>query len=120
MNYYMLMVIFFVLSVFSIGLKIYLNPGKVNSTFGYSSQRSILTEDTWYEANRYAGRSLMRFSTVSLLLFSLIGSFFSNIQHVFLVLASCFFIFLLSVVFLTEKHLKQVFLKNGKRRPTAL
>jgi len=116
----MLMVIFFVLSVFSIGLKIYLNPGKVNSMFGYRSNRSVMTEDTWYEANRYAGRSLMQFGAVSLLLSLLIGSFFFNIQHVFLVLASCFFIFLLSVVFLTEKHLKQVFFKNGKRRPNRL
>lgn len=120
MNYYMLMVIFFVLSIFSMGLKIYLNPGPLNSTFGYRSSRSIKTEDTWYEANRYAGRSLMYFGTVSLFLFFIIGSIFSSIQHMFLAIVSCFFICLLSVVYLTEKHLKQVFFKDGKRRPTAL
>ena len=110
----------FVLIIFSFGLKIYSNPGPLDTIFAYRTNRSIKNEDTWLEANVFAGRCLMYFATIFLLLLLLAGQLFISTEFTIYSMVFCFAICSISVVAFTEKHLQQVFFRDGKRKPTSL
>lgn len=120
MNFYMLSGAIFVLIIFSFGLKIHNDPGPLNNIFAYRTNRSIRNEDTWLEANVFAGRCLMYFATIFLILLLLGGSLFISTEFTIYAMTFCLVICGVSVVAFTEKHLQQVFFRDGKRKPTSL
>lgn len=77
-------------------------------------------EDTWFESNVFAGRCLMVLASLILLLLVLTEMYFakSTSEHKLFYILSAFLVAsLLSIYLLTERHLKKVFFRDGKRRP---
>lgn len=118
MNAYFLLSIIGALSFFSFGLKLSQGPDDMKSWMAYRSKAALRNEDTWYEANAYAGKWLMVFS--SLILIILVLTELYATRNLNLLLSVLFYSLLFSVFiiyFLTERHLKSVFFHDGKRRP---
>ena len=94
------------------------DPGPVNSIFGYRTSLSCRNEDTWYCANVYAGRLLMVFTVMFMLVLVATEMMYKNI-FIIASLISIFLVFTAAIVFLmTESHLKKTFFRDGKRRPS--
>ena len=91
-------------------------PQKINKYYGYHMKSSMRNDDTWNEANSYASRLLTLLSIVFLvaaLLASNKPDFNAWALAAFAVvlIGSCAFIY-----FLTERHMKNVFDEEGKRK----
>jgi hypothetical protein len=117
MKIYLLMAVGFTLSLFTAGLKLNRFTGHENSLFAYRSSLALKNEDTWFEGNHYAGRVLMLFST---LLIAIVLFFFLNHFSVRVILYSLFIgliITFAAVYMLTERHLRDIFFRDGSRRP---
>ena len=120
MNYTLLGGIFLVLLVFSFGVKMYTNPFDFKSYAGYRSQLSLKNEDTWYSANMFAGLLLMVLAVILLVLLIFLES--ENRDHTYM-LRLIFFYFIAGsgvIYYLTEKRLKKIFHRDGKRRAGSL
>ena len=117
MDEYLVGLIFVVLIFFSAGLSIYNNPRELNSFYGYRTSSSKRTQDTWDEANVYAGKCIMIFSI--LIIGSLIFTdlFTNNLYTLLKTLLTSSIISICCIVGLTENRLKKVFYRDGKRRP---
>lgn len=117
MNYYFLLGLVAALCFFSFGLKLNISPGSPSDWLGYHSRGARRNEDTWYEANVYAGRALMFQSSLLLILLLINYNFFYK-NHVLLVSIGVFIpVSCTLIFFLTERKMKQIFFKDGKRRP---
>ena len=117
MNHYLIISIVCGLSFFSLGLKLNRDPGAIDSYLGYRSRASKRNEDTWYEGNVYAGRCLMLLAVLIMILLAITELYALNIQNIFYFLISCMCISLVLIYFLTERHLKDLFFRDGKRKP---
>jgi uncharacterized membrane protein len=119
MNYAFLTGIFLVLTVFSYGLKIYRTPPDMNSRMAYRTRFSKKNGDTWYAANVFAGLLLMLLAVSLLFLLIFLESKYreqaSMLRFIFLyfVLASVL------IYFLTERKLRRIFHRDGKRRSSS-
>ena len=117
MDEYLVVLIFVVLVFFSVGMSISNNPREHNSFYGYRTQASKRNQDTWDEANMYAGKCIM--GCCILIIACLIATNLIT-NNVFTLLKTLLFSTILSIgliVLLTESRLKQVFYRDGKRRP---
>jgi len=91
-------------------------PKTINTLYGYHMKSSMRNQDTWMEANMYAGRLLLLLS-ILFLVAALIStnlldfSFIELSLYAFALLVSC-----AGIYYLTEMHMKNVFDENGKRR----
>lgn len=117
MNTYLLLSLFFGLSFFSFGVKLYRNPGGADVILAYRTSASLRNEDTWYEANHYAGRCLMMIGALLLLVLIFLEYYLNNINALFYFLGGGILISIALVYLFTELHLKHVFFRDGKRRP---
>jgi uncharacterized membrane protein len=97
------------LSFFSIGVKLNRDPGPIASRLGYRTRASMRNEDTWYEANIFAGRWLMLLAVLLLLVLV--------VADLFIIVASAAAASVVAIFFMTEVHMKRLFFKDGKRRP---
>ena len=91
-------------------------PKKINTLYGYHMKSSMRNQDTWMEANMYAGRLLLLLS----ILFLIAGLVTTNFIHFsFMELALYAFVLIIScagIYYLTEMHMKNVFDEEGRRR----
>jgi uncharacterized membrane protein len=91
-------------------------PKAVNMYYGYRTRRSMLNQDTWMEANRYAPILMTRLGLGCLLLGIGFGFFIGNLTvHLFL-MAGITLIAVILILVLTEKRLNTLFDKAGNRR----
>ena len=72
MNVYLLVSLLCGLTFFTLGVKLNREPGSMDSWLAYHTHGSRRDEDTWYEANNFAGRCLMIIGTLLLLLLILV------------------------------------------------
>lgn len=86
-------------------------PKKINLFYGYRTQRSMINETTWKEANQYSLRLSVLFCVYSFA-FPII-LYFTYPGYNFLITIIVNTLLILSVYFFTEKHLNQLFDKNG-------
>lgn len=117
MNVYLLLSLFCGLTFFSLGVKLHQNPGSMNAVLAYRTRASRRNEDTWYEANVYAGRCLMLIGALLLLVLILLDFYLNNINTLFYFLGTSILMAIALVYLFTELHLKHVFFRDGKRRP---
>lgn len=117
MNEYLIACIFLVLIFFSLGLCIFNNPGQRNSIYGYRTTAARRNQDTWDEANIYAGKCMMFCGIVMLLIVVVIDYIFSDVNKMFTLLGIFTLVSMLIVIMLTERRMKQVFFRDGKRKP---
>jgi hypothetical protein len=117
MNHYFLLGLMAALSFFSFGLKLNIFPGSPSDWLGYHSKGARRNEDTWFEANVYAGRALM-FQSCMLLILLLINYNYFFRDHKLLISIGVFIPVSCTLIFvLTERRMKRIFFKDGKRRP---
>ncbi|MFA6276170.1 MAG: SdpI family protein [Pedobacter sp.] len=93
-------------------------PKKINSIYGYRTSSSMRNLDTWTVANKYSA-GLMIFEGIGMtiigiliLMFSGIGTIGTGISVGFVIL------FVILLIVLTEKHLNNLFDKDGNRKIT--
>jgi uncharacterized membrane protein len=92
-------------------------PTFINTREGFRTEMSMKNEDTWIEANRYYGKTVLKFAIIWF--FIELGLYFVLNQYPALsVLLS---VHILPIVFLvpngiTETHLEKTFDKNGLRK----
>lgn len=92
----------------------------MEGVLGYNTKASKRNEDTWFESNIYAGKCLMVLASLILLLLVITENYFSTstIAHKMFYILSGFVLTSLAIIYvLTERHLKRVFFRDGKRRP---
>lgn len=92
----------------------------MEGVLGYKTKASKRNEDTWFESNIYAGKCLMVLASLILLLLVITEIYFSTstIAHKMFYILSGFVLTSLTIIYvLTERHLKRVFFRDGKRRP---
>ncbi|MBL7924424.1 MAG: SdpI family protein [Bacteroidia bacterium] len=117
MNEYLIICVICGLSFFSLGLKLNRDPGSMDTYWGYRTRSSRRNEDTWYEGNVYAGRCLMVFASIILMFVVLTEVYFYNNHLLFFVLAALILFAVVLIYAMTERHLKRLFFRDGKRRP---
>lgn len=120
MNEYLILSVILTLCFFSLGLKLNKSAGSIEGVIGYKTKASTRNEDTWYESNIYAGRCLMVLASLILLLLVITEIYFSSTSttHKMFYVLSGFVLTSLTIIYvLTERHLKRVFFRDGKRRP---
>lgn len=120
MNGYLILSVVMTLCFFSLGLKLNKSASSMEGVLGYKTKASKRNEDTWFESNIFAGKCLMVLASLILLLLVITEIYFSTstIAHTMFYLLSGFVLTSLTIIYvLTERHLKRVFFRDGKRRP---
>jgi hypothetical protein len=117
MNYAFLAGILLVLIFFSIGVRIHRDPGEMDRRLRYRTASSRRNEETWYSANVFAGKCLMLFASSMLIVLILLESAIDSQQQIIKLLGTYFLLGFLATYFLTERHLKKTYFRDGKRRP---
>ena len=120
MNYALLSGIFVVLMIFSFGVKMYTNPSGYRSFVGYRSHFSLKNEDTWYAANMFAGLLLMVLAVILLVLLIFLESEYRKQAAIIELILIYFLLGGAVIYYLTEKKLKKIFHRDGKRRAGSL
>jgi hypothetical protein len=117
MNFSLILAAFVAIAQFTLGLRINRFTPDFGSLFAYRTDMARKNEDTWYEANLFAGKVLMRSASLVLLLLVLMESYHLGRDRELMIVFTCSLLSFLFVFFRTEKHLKGIFFKDGKRRP---
>lgn len=121
MNVVLLSCVFIVLILFSIGVKISLDPGELGSFFAYRSKNSMRSEHTWVEGNSYAGKCLMIAAPFQILLLIASENYLPmHPTRIFIILVASSVVSIVFTRFLTESRLSRLYFKDGKRRPNSL
>ena len=89
-------------------------PKNFNHFYGYRLNSAMKNQDTWQEANKFSADLLVKIAGLYLIFgvicFILIGG-----KLAFIVANSFFIVEVIALIFLTERHLKKIFDKNGNR-----
>jgi uncharacterized membrane protein YdbT with pleckstrin-like domain len=76
------------------------------------------SEQTWMDANGYAGQCLMLSSPLQIILLVVTETYLpTHPTRIFILLVLSIVISILITYFLTENRLSKLFFKDGKRRP---
>lgn len=106
--------------MFTLGVRMNQDPGLRSSFFRYRTKASVRNDETWVYANLFAGRCLMILSVIGLII--LILSETILLQHptrMFVILFLSLILEILLTFLLTERKMKSVFFKDGKRKPNS-
>jgi len=94
----------------------FLPPKKINSIFGYKTILSMKNQDTWNEALKYSGNTLIIlgfiFVPLQLILSQLIENMSNGYKYEKIILLICFVV----IIIINEVHLNKVFNKDGSRK----
>ncbi len=99
------------------GLLMMNNTAELNSYLGYRTKSARKNQDTWDEANRYAGKCLMFCGILMIILLLLIDYFYEDYNIIFDALIVFILISLTITLYKTESRLRHVFFRDGKRKP---
>lgn len=87
-------------------------PKKINTFAGYRTTRSLKNIETWKEANRYSSKLMIQFSLPLLIVtgfgLTLAGRSLEWIAAIILISTVVSLTCLFVIIFLTEKHLKNM------------
>lgn len=118
MNLYLILCIGIALLMFTLGVKMNQDPGLRSGLFRYNTKSSKRTDETWVYANLFAGKCMMILSVLALIFLVMSETFL--IKHptrMFFTLTISLVLVILITVFLTERKMKTIFFKDGKRKP---
>lgn len=118
MNIVLLISLFVVVMVFSLGVKVSLYPEYFGSFLGYRTKNSMRSEYTWTEGNNYAGRCLMLAAPIQIVLLIITENYLPThpTRVIFIMLTSVLVSFVVAYI-ATERRLSRLFFKEGKRKP---
>lgn len=117
MNEYLILSLAIGLSFFSIGVKLNRDPGAMDASIAYRTRSSLRNEDTWYEANVYAGRCLMYIGAFIIPLLILADIKIARMNILVGIFSIAVLVSVAIIYLFTEIHLKKLFFRDGKRRP---
>lgn len=117
MNEYLILSLAIGLGFFSFGVKLNRDPGSMESLFAYRTKASMRNEDTWFEANVYAGRCLMFIGAVVIPLLILADLKIDRLTILLFIFSLTVLISIAIIYLFTEIHLRKLFFRDGKRRP---
>ncbi|MFN8152668.1 MAG: SdpI family protein [Bacteroidia bacterium] len=117
MNHYLILSLAIGLSFFSFGVKLNRDPGSMDTRFAYRTRSSLRNEDTWYEANIYAGKVMMLIAAFVLPLLIFADIRINRIDMLISVFSVTILASLSLTYLFTEIHLRKLFFRDGKRRP---
>lgn len=117
MDTYLILSVGVVLVFFTLGLKLNRDPGPKDSIIAYRTASSRRNEDIWYESNTYAGRLLMIFASLKLVVVFFVAEY-DSILLLQKIIPVSVAISLVMVYVLTERRIRYLFFRDGKRRPT--
>ncbi|MFM9009039.1 MAG: SdpI family protein [Bacteroidota bacterium] len=117
MNFSLILAAFVAIAQFTLGLRVNRFTPDFGSLFAYRTDLARKNEDTWYEANLFAGKVLMRSASLILLFLVVMESYHLGRDWELLVVFVYSLLSFLFVYIRTEKYLQGVFFKDGKRRP---
>jgi uncharacterized membrane protein len=91
-------------------------PRSMDSRYGYRSRLSMRNMETWREAHIYSSRLLL-VASIAMLSMALIFSKKAHFENVYLVvIIAALVFFVIAIIYLTERRLKNKFDENGNRR----
>lgn len=117
MNEYLILSLAIGLGFFSFGVKLNRDPGEMDTRFAYRTRSSLRNEDTWYEANIYAGRCLMMLGAILIPLLIFVDIKIDRINTLVMIFSVAVIVSISVIYVFTELHLKKLFFRDGKRRP---
>lgn len=90
-------------------------PKTQNSFYGYRSFMSMKNQETWNEAQKYAGFTMLIFGLINLFLslWAILTPIILNnevVQLMVLIIGTIF------VIYINEARLREIFTKEGKRK----
>ena len=91
-------------------------PKSVNMFYGYRTRRSMLSQDAWTTANRYAPILMIRLGGACLLLGILSALLISNLKILTFLTAGVTILVVVLMLLLTEKKLNTLFDEAGNKR----
>jgi len=93
-------------------------PTKFNKLYGYRSKRSMLSTDTWNEANEYSSFLLNIFGIFAIVLGIILCVFIKDVLVIAIISIMVTIGISVLLIMLTEKRLNTLFDSNGKRKIT--
>lgn len=119
MNILLLICAFIVMVIFSIGVKLNQRPSEYGG-FGFKTKVSMRSEETWNDGNATFGRYLMMIAPLQIVILVITERYLHNHPYrIFAVLAITTIVSILVAYLLTQKKLRTIYFKDGKRRPNS-
>jgi hypothetical protein len=105
--------------IFTIGLKLNKRPGEYGG-FGLRTSVFLRSEDTWLDSNVTFGRYLMMIAPLQILVLIITEHYLpDNPYRIFAILAITTIFSVLLAYYRTQKKIKTIYFKDGKRRPNS-
>jgi len=105
--------------VFTIGLKLNKRPGEYGG-FGIRTSVFLRSEDTWYDGNVTFGRYLMLIAPLQIVVLIITERYLPDHPYrIFVVLILTTIVSVLVAFLKTQKKLRTIYFKDGKRRPNS-
>lgn len=119
MNLLLLVCSFIVMVIFTIGVKLNQRPSEYGG-FGYKTNVSLRSEETWHDGNVTFGRYLMMIAPLQIVILIVSERYLPDHPYrIFAVLAITTIVSVLLAYLLTQKKLRTLYFKDGKRRPNS-
>ncbi|MFN5345890.1 MAG: SdpI family protein [Bacteroidota bacterium] len=119
MNFLLLACSFIVMVIFTIGVKLNQRPSEYGG-FGFKTNVSMRSEETWHDGNVTFGRYLMMIAPLQIVILIVSERYLPNHPYrIFAVLAITTIVSVLFAYLLTQKKLRTIYFKDGKRRPNS-
>jgi hypothetical protein len=119
MNLLLLVCSFIVMVIFTIGVKLNQRPSEYGG-FGFKTNVSLRSEETWHDGNVTFGRYLMMIAPLQIVILIVTERYLPDHPYrIFAVLALTTIVSVLLAYFLTQKKLRTIYFKDGKRRPNS-
>jgi len=119
MNLLLLVCSFIVMLIFTIGVKLNQRPSEYGG-FGFKTNVSLRSEETWHDGNVTFGRYLMMIAPLQIVILIVTERYLPDHPYrIFAVLALTTIVSVLLAYLLTQKKLRTIYFKDGKRRPNS-
>jgi hypothetical protein len=119
MNLLLLVCSFIVMVIFTIGLKLNKRPNEYGG-FGFKTKVSMRSEDTWHDGNVTFGRYLMLIAPLQIVVLIITERYLPDHPYrIFAVLTLTTIVSVVVAFLKTQKKLRAIYFKDGKRRPNS-
>jgi len=119
MNLLLLICSFIVMVIFTIGVKFNQRPSEYGG-FGFKTSVSMRSEETWHDGNVTFGRYLMVIAPFQIAVLVATERYLpTHPFKIFAVLIITTIVSILVAYLLTQKKLRTIYFKDGKRRPNS-
>ena len=119
MNFLLLFCSFIVMIIFTVGVKFNQRPSEYGG-FGFKTKVSLRSEETWRDGNITFGRCLMMIAPLQIAVLVITERYLPDHPYrIFAVLVISTIVSVFIAYLLTQKKLRTIYFKDGKRRPNS-